>query len=185
MTKVSEPSNIFSINALSRNLALKNYSEKLLSPAKQVLTLNCFSFGGNYYKQTNGVATSTKTGPSYADLLTGLLNTNFSVEATALNVNSAVATFTTVMALPNGATSCTREELTQFISVVNSHHPALKYTWKISNSSLAFLDVKIEIEGKTVYALAFTTNPQIYIVSCCIHLRIACQESFLPFSQFL
>ena len=26
MTKVSEPSNIFSINALSRNLALKNYS---------------------------------------------------------------------------------------------------------------------------------------------------------------
>ena len=122
-------------------------SEKLLSPAKLVLTLNCFSFGGNYYKQTNGVATSTKTGPSYADLLTGLLNTNFSVEATALNVNSAVATLTTVMALPNGATSCTREELTQFTSVVNSHHPALKYTWKISNSSLAFLDVKIEIEG--------------------------------------
>ena len=83
-------------------------------------------------------------GPSYADLLAGLLNTNFSVEATALNVN---ATLTTVMALPNGATFCTREELTQFISVVNSHHPALKYTWKISNSSLAFLDVKIEIEG--------------------------------------
>ena len=30
-------------------------SEKLLSPAKLVLTLNCFSFGGNYYKQTTKV----------------------------------------------------------------------------------------------------------------------------------
>ena len=31
-------------------------SETLLRLAELVLTLNCFSFGGNYYKQTNGVA---------------------------------------------------------------------------------------------------------------------------------
>ena len=30
-------------------------SETLLRLAKLVLTLNCFLFGGNYYKQTNGV----------------------------------------------------------------------------------------------------------------------------------
>ena len=33
-------------------------SETLLRLAELVLTLNCFSFGGNYYKQTNGVATT-------------------------------------------------------------------------------------------------------------------------------
>ena len=46
-----------------------------------------------------------------------------------------------------GATSSTREELTQFITAVNSFHPALKYTGGISDTSLAFLDVKISIEG--------------------------------------
>ena len=46
-----------------------------------------------------------------------------------------------------GATSSTREELNQFISAVNSFHPALKYTWEFSDTSLAFLDIKLSIEG--------------------------------------
>ena len=49
-----------------------------------------------------------------------------------------------------GATSSTREELSQFITAVNSFHPALKYTWEISNTSLAFLDIKISIEGNSL-----------------------------------
>ena len=43
----------FSINARLGNLALKRY--------ELVLTHNFFSFGGNYYKQTSGVAMGTKT----------------------------------------------------------------------------------------------------------------------------
>ena len=46
-----------------------------------------------------------------------------------------------------GATSSTREELTQFITAVDSFHPALKYTWEISDTSLAILDIKISTEG--------------------------------------
>ena len=57
MTKVSGPSDIFSINALLRNLAL-------LRLARLVLTPNYFSFGGNYFKQTHGVAMGTKMGIS-------------------------------------------------------------------------------------------------------------------------
>ena len=34
-------------------------SETLLHVTELVLTLNCFSCGGNYYKQTNGVAMGT------------------------------------------------------------------------------------------------------------------------------
>ena len=40
-----------------------------------------------------------------------------------------------------------REELNQFITSVNSFHPALKYTWEISETSLAFLDIKVSISG--------------------------------------
>ena len=46
-----------------------------------------------------------------------------------------------------GATSSAREELTQFITSVYSFNPALKYTWEISDASLAFLDIKISIGG--------------------------------------
>ena len=46
-------------------------SETLLRLAEVVLTLNCFSFAGNYYKQINGVAMGTRMGPSYANLFVG------------------------------------------------------------------------------------------------------------------
>ena len=44
------------------------------------------------------------------------------------------------------ATSSTRDELTQLITVINSFHLAFKYTWEISDTSLAFLDIKISIK---------------------------------------
>ena len=52
-------------------------SETLLRSAEQVLILNWFSFGGNYYKQTNGVAMGTKMGPSYANLFVGFIEHHF------------------------------------------------------------------------------------------------------------
>ena len=52
-------------------------SETLLRLAELVLTLNCFSFGGNYYKQTNGVAMGIKMGPSYANLFVGFIEHQF------------------------------------------------------------------------------------------------------------
>ena len=51
----------------------KPSSETLLRLAELVLTLNCFSFAGSYYKQINGVAMpgAPKMGPSYANLFVG------------------------------------------------------------------------------------------------------------------
>ena len=53
------------------------HSETLLRLAELVLTLNCFSFASNYYKQINGVAMGTKMGPSYANLLVGYVEHQF------------------------------------------------------------------------------------------------------------
>ena len=52
-------------------------TETLIRLAELVLTLNCFSFSGNYYKQINGVAMSTKMGPSYANLFVGFIEQQF------------------------------------------------------------------------------------------------------------
>ena len=84
--------------------------------------------------QTSGVAMGTKMGPSYANLLVGFIeHQSFSQchdpkpELYGRYIDDCI-----------GATSSTREELTQFITAVNSFHPALKYTWEISDTSLAF-----------------------------------------------
>ena len=61
------PYNIYLIDELLRNLALKHYS------AEPVLTLIYFSFGDNYYKKTNDVAMGTKMGPSYANHFVGFI----------------------------------------------------------------------------------------------------------------
>ena len=55
----------------------KPSSETLLRQAELVLTLNCFSFGDNYYKQINGVAMGSKVGPSYANLFVGFIENKF------------------------------------------------------------------------------------------------------------
>ena len=67
MKKVSGPSKFFSIIALLREPS----SETVIRLAELILTLNCFSFGGNYYKQNNGVAMGPKIGPSYVNLFVG------------------------------------------------------------------------------------------------------------------
>ena len=61
-----------------------------------------------------------------------------------------------------GATSSSEEGLNLFITSVNSFHPALKYTWEISENSLAFLDIKLQS----------TTT----VLSTSVHLLIAVQR---------
>ena len=91
----------------------------------------------------NGVAMGRKMGPNHANLFVGYIEHEFfnqyngpKPELYRRYIDDCV-----------GATSSTREELNQFITAVNSFHPALKYTCEISNTSLAFLDIKLFIEG--------------------------------------
>lgn len=45
----------------------------ILRLTEMVLTLNCFSFDNEFYKQIGGVCMGTKMGPSYANLYMGYL----------------------------------------------------------------------------------------------------------------
>ena len=84
-----------------------------------------------------------------------------------------------------GATSSSTEELNLFIKSVNSFHPALKYTWEISENLLAFLDIKLSINDNGLstsvhYKLTDSHNYLLYLCSHPQHVRNA-----IPFSQFL
>lgn len=139
-----------------RCLGPQTFWNTILRLTKRVLTLNCFSFWGYCYKQTNGVAIGSKMGPNYANLFVGFIEHQFfsqyndpKPELYGRFINDCT-----------GATSCIIEELTQVLTAVNFFHLALKYTWEISDDSMS-----------TVCVLECTTNLQTYTVTCCIRLR--------------
>ena len=120
--------------ALKHFFDLRTVKEPLLRLAELVLTVNCFSFAGNYFKQINGVAMGTKTGPSYANLFVGYIENQFFNQYNGPELYRPKL-YRRYIDDCFGATSSTREDLNQFITAVNSFHPALKYTWEISDTS--------------------------------------------------
>ena len=80
-----------------------------------------------------------------------------------------------------GVTSCTRDELIQlnrcqFLSL------GFKYTWEISHTSLAFLDIKISVEGNGLWTSVY--NKQIAFLSFS-HFTPTTTRANLSFSKAL
>ena len=164
------PYNIYLIDELLRNLALKHYS------AEPVLTLIYFSFGDNYYKKTNGVAMGTKMGPSYANLFVGFIVHQFFSQINGPKPGLYGRLIDDCI----GAIFSAREELIQIITVAN--HPALKYTWEISDNCLTFLDIKVStvlpiLQTYGLYRL--TSSLVVFIFTSILH------QEFCSFSRFL
>ena len=83
------------------------------------------------------------------------------------------------------ATSSTREELEQFNNSVNSFHPALKYTWQISETSIAFLDINVSIHNNDLSTCLYykPTDSHSYLLHSPSHPNHV--KNSIPFSQFL
>ena len=73
----------------------------------------------------------------------------------------------------------------QVITAVNSFHPALKCTWEISDTSSAFLDIKVSVEGNGLCTSVHykSTDSQRYFVVF-IFTSITSQEFHSLFSGF-
>ena len=138
-------------------------TDTLLRLAELVLTLNCFTFSGEIFKQINGVAMGTKMGPNYANLFVGY------VEEQIFNQfdGPKPELFGRYIDDCLGATSCTKEELERFIGFVNSFHPALKFTWEISET---LFSISTFLSKTTNWQPVSTTNPQIRTVTYCTRL---------------
>ena len=84
-----------------------------------------------------------------------------------------------------GATSCSRQELDYFITSVNSFHPALKYTWVVSECSIALLDISVSISGNRLSTSVHykPTDSHSYLLHSSSHP--AHVKNSIPYSQFL
>ena len=131
--------------------------------------------------QINGVAMDTKMGPSYANLFVGYIEHKFFNQYNGPKPDLYCRYIDDCV----GATSSTREELNQFITPVNSFHPALKYTWEISDTSLAFLDIKLSIEGNGLCTSVHykPTDSHSYLLYSSSHPSHV--KNSIPYSQLL
>ena len=156
-------------------------TQTLLRLAELVLTLNCFSFSGNFYKQINGVAMGTKMGPSYANLFVGYIENQLFSQYTG----PIPELFGRYIDDCFGAASCSKDELNQFITFVNSFHPALKFTWEISESSIAFLDINVSINDNSLSTSVHykPTDSHSYLLHSSSHPPHV--KNSIPYSQFL
>ena len=156
-------------------------TDTLLRLAELVLTLNCFTFSGEIFKQINGVAMGTKMGPNYANLFVGF------VEEQIFNQfdGPKPELFGRYIDDCLGATSCTKEELERFIGFVNSFHPALKFTWEISETSVTFLDINISVQdNKLATSVHYKpTDLHSYLLYSSSHPSHV--KDSIPYSQFL
>ena len=118
----------------------------LVRLAELVLNLNCFDFDGNYYQQVGGVAMGTKMGHNYTCLFVGYVENKMFEEYQGRKPELYKRYIDDVL----GASSDTRQDLENFIHFCSTYHPALKYTFEISESSLPFLDLCVSISNNKV-----------------------------------
>ena len=109
----------------------------LVRLAELVLTLYTFTFNGNFYQQTGGIAMGSRLGPNYACLFVGHIEEQIFKQFLSNKPDLYKRYIDDIV----GAASCSRAELNNFVTFVNNFHPNLKFTWSISEDKLPFLDL--------------------------------------------
>ena len=123
----------------------------------------------------------TRMGPSYANLFVGYVEHQFFNQYNGPKPEHYGRCIDDCI----GTISSRREELDQFITSVNSFHPALKYTWEILETSLAFLDIKVSISGNVLCTSVHCkpTDSHSYLLYSSSHPSHV--KNYIPYSQFL
>ena len=149
--------------------------------AELVLTLNAFSFNDQHYRQIGSVAMGTKMGPNYACLFVGFIEERIRAQYTGFVPQLHKRYIDDVV----GAAQCTRPELEQFIDYVCNFHPALQFTFTISELELPFLDIKLAITNNRIQTSIHykETDTHNYLHYTSFHPR-HCKQA-IPYSQFL
>ena len=122
-----------------------------------------------------------KMGPSYANLFVGYIEHQFFNQYYVLKPELYRCYIDDCV----GATSFTREELNQFITAVNSFHRALKFTWEISDTFLAFLDAKLSIKGNGLCTSVHYKPTDSHSYLLCSSSHPSNVKNSIPYSQFL
>ena len=123
----------------------------------------------------------TKMGPNYANLFVGFVEKQIFEQYTDPIPDYLGRYIDDCL----GTASCSRVELQRFINFVNNFHPALQFTWEISETSVSFLDILVSINGNLLSTSVFykPTHSHSYLLFSSSHPNHT--KRSIPFSQFL
>ena len=88
----------------------------------------------------------TKMGPNYACLFVGHVESKMFQDYQGNKPELYKRYIDDVI----GTTSGSHKDLQEFINFCSSYHPALKYTFEISETSIPFLDLRLSITDATI-----------------------------------
>lgn len=166
---------------LDRRDSKEPSTSTLLRLAELVLTLNAFTHDDKYYKQIGGVSMGTRMGPSYACLFVGYIEEQIDNNYTGRKPELLKRFIDDIL----GATSMELNELENYIEFVQRFHPALEYTFDITDQSLPFLDIALSIHDDHIETSIHykPTDTHSYLLYNSSHPP-ACKNA-IPFSQFM
>ena len=166
---------------LNKRPVLELPAHTLVRLAELVLTLNTFSFNGNFYRQTGGVAMGSRLGPNYTCLFMGRVEEQIFAQYTG----TKPALYKRYIDDIVGATSGSREEIEDFAHFVNGFHPSLNFTWVISDVQLPFLDLRLKTTSDRLRTSIHykKTDTHSYLNYKSSHP--ARGKNSIPYSQFL
>ncbi|XP_064621108.1 uncharacterized protein LOC135483965 [Lineus longissimus] len=146
-----------------------------------VLSQNNFQFNKQNYLQVSGTAMGTKVAPSFANLFMADFEERH-VYTHPTQPLVWVRFIDDIFAL----FACTREEVDNFVTNLNSQHPTIKFTADISDSSVTFLDTRVHVTSTgQIYTDLYTkpTDAHNYLLYSSAHIR-SCLNG-IPYGQFL
>ena len=120
----------------------KGDRDKIASLMRIILEHNIFEFAGKMYRQKCGTAMGTKFAPTFANLFMDSVEQEFLAKCTRKPQTWKRYIDDIFMIWTHG-----REELKNFITHLNSHHPNLTFTWEAHEQQIDFLDAHIH-KGK-------------------------------------
>jgi len=156
-------------------------TEALLRLAELVLTLNNFEFNSEYYDQIRGVSMGTKFGPTYACIFMGYIEQQFLSQYVGPIPEFLHRYIDDIF----GYTLMPKNHLQQFIDDFNDFHPAIDFTYVVSESKVTFLDVEVHSNNNQIETTIHykQTDSHSYLDYSSNH-PTACKNG-IPFGQFL
>ena len=147
-----------------------------------ILALNNFVFNGINFLQTQGASSGTNSVPSFSTIFMGCFEEKF-IYPFVQNLHSLYFRYIyDIFRIWTG----TKLQFEQFIMYLNQQHPSIKFTYKISNEVVEFLDTAVYIDKNNQLQTKLYRKPadcQNYLHQSSHHPEKL--ETNIPFSQAL
>ena len=109
---------------LNKRPVLDPPTSTLTRLAELMMTLNAFTFNGDFYQRIGGVAMGSKMGPNYASIFVGYVEERIASQYHGFVPQLHKRYIDDVV----GVACCSRVDLENYIRFVSNFHPALQFT---------------------------------------------------------